>query len=304
MAYYSGQAASYQELMDVLVSACVDQGWAWANSILSKGSAYLKIFNQGGDYPGVVAQGGTGKTGSSLINPSSSMPRLGRPAFLGQGQNSNVTWPAQYYIHIFSEPDEVYLVLHHSVDAFWKLSFGVSNFNGSGLWISGTAGMQGPTQSPHAEGSFSPLLNGTGNDFLSTGVPFWQTQCPSNEYVENIVYRDSSWLNSGWTFYAVSAIAPFFSRQPNNWNQESIFFPIRAFEIVASNKVCLRLELNNARYCRIDNLEPNQILNFGNEKWKVYPGVRKNISARNGGRTDLGYDHSGTFGLAIRYDGP
>ena len=303
MAYYSGQVSSYQELLDVLVASCVIEGWTWADGILSKGTAFLKLSNQAGNYPGVVAQGGTGKAGSSLVNPSAAMPRLGRPAYLGQGNNSNVTWPAEYYIHIYENPDEVYLVLHHSVDAFWKLGFGLSNLNGSGCWVTGTAGSQGPTQSSGAQGSFSPVINGSGNNVLSTGIPFWQSNSVNNMYVENILFRNGSWLYSGITFHAVLATAPFFSRLPNAWNQEAIFIPIKAFESVASNKLSMRLELAHCRYVRIDNYEPNQVVILGDEKWKIYPGVRKNISSRNDGNTSTGYDHSGTFGIAIRYDG-
>ncbi len=304
MAYYSGQVASYQELLDVLIPACVSEGWIWSDGILNKGQAYLRIFNQTGNYPGVVAQGGTGKLGGALVNPSPAMPRLGRPTYLGQGNNSNVTWPAQYYIHIFEDPSEVYLVLHHSVDAFWKLAFGVNKNLASELWVSGTAGMQGPTQSSGAQGSFAPNITGSGHNALSTGIPFWQTDSFGDIYVENILFRDNSWLLSGNNFHATKALAPFFQRLPNIWNQETIFIPIRAFESVASSKVTLRLELNYARYLRIDNYEPNQIVSLGNEKWKIYPGVRKNITSRDGGNVSIGYDHSGTFGIAIKYDGP
>lgn len=303
MAYYNGVVTSYQELLDVLVAACVTEGWTWADSILNKGAAYLKLSNQTGNFPGVVAQGGTGKSSAALVNPSAAMPRLGRPVYLGQGQNSNVTWPAQYYIHIFDNPDEVYLVLHHSVDAFWKLAFGLSDLDGSGLWITGTAGSQGPTQSSAAQGSFGASLTGGGGT-LSTGIPFWQAASGSTIYTENTLFRDGSWLLSGSTFHAVLAIAPLFARLPNSWNQESILIPILAYESVASSKISLRLQLNNARYIRVDNYEPNQILILGNEKWKVYPGVRKNITDRNGGNVSIGFDHSGTFGIAIRYDGP
>lgn len=305
MAYYSGQVSSYQELLDVLVASCVTEGWTWADGILSKGTAFLKLSNQAGNYPGVVAQGGTGKAGSSLVNPSAAMPRLGRPAYLGQGNNSNVTWPAQYYIHIFNNPDEVYLVLHHSVDAFWKLGFGLSSIQDSGLWITGTAGSQGPTVSAENRGSFAPRFNGSGSAYYSTGIPFWQTLANDGYYVENILFRNGSWLHSGSKFHAVLATAPLFSRLPNVWNQETIFIPIKAFESVASSKQSMQLELAHCRYVRIDNYEPNQVVILGDEKWKIYPGIRKNISERDGGgSTNYGSDHSGTFGIAIKYDGP
>lgn len=301
MAYYSGTVTSYQELMDVLVAACVAEGWTWADSILNKGAAYLKIFNQTGNYPGVVAQGGTGKSSGALVNPSASMPRLGRPVYLGQGNNSNVTWPAQYYIHIFDNPDEVYLVLHHSVDAFWNLAFGYSELALSGLWVTGTANNSGPTQSSAALGSFAITPFGTGYNALSTGMPFWQT---GSSYPENIVYINGAWVNSSSDLNAVNSIQPLISRLPSNWNTEAVFLPISVYLTAASSKKSLVLQIKNARYLRIDNHEPNQILTLGSEKWKIYPGVRKNSAVRDGSSSDAGIDHTGTFGLAIRYDGP
>ena len=69
----------------------------------------------------------------------------------------------------------------------------------------------------------------------------------------------------------------------------------------ASNKVSILAKIENARYLRIDNLQPEQILTFGAEKWMVFPFHKKNSSVRDGGTS---IDHSGTFGWAIRYDGP
>lgn len=303
MAYYSGQVASYQELLDALVAACVAEGWIWTDGILSKGESFVRLYTQTGSYSGVLAQGGTGKTNSSLVNPSGVSPRLGRPAVLGQGQNSNVTWPAQYYIHIFNDPDEVWLILHHSIDAFWKLAFGYSELPSTGLWITGTASHNGPSQSSAAKGSFAISPTGTGYNLLSTGMPFWQT---GNSYPENIVYIDNDWVwvRGSRDLNAIDSIQPLISRQPSNWNSEAILLPINVCQIAASSKRRFVVQVRHARYLRIDNYEPNQTLTLGNEEWKIYPGVRKNLAYRDGGGGSNGSDHTGTFGIAIRYDGP
>ena len=67
------------------------------------------------------------------------------------------------------------------------------------------------------------------------------------------------------------------------------------------NKVRLVLEVRNARYMRIGNNDPEQVITLGPDRWKVFPFLRKNASVPDGGSV---IDHSGTFGWAIRYDGP
>ena len=65
MAYVNGSAASWGDLLSALVSACTDEGWAWNDGILSKGTAFVKLwvrspetFSEG---EGILLQGGTGQ---------------------------------------------------------------------------------------------------------------------------------------------------------------------------------------------------------------------------------------------------
>ncbi len=111
--------------------------------------------------------------------------------------------------------------------------------------------------------------------------------------------------SSSYNFYnnvqAVRLIQPLISRQPSAFSSEAIFLPIQIAVPRASNKTSIVADVKNARYLRIDNYEPGQILTLGNDKWMVFPFHRKNITARNGGDY---IDHTGTFGWVIRYEGP
>ena len=61
--------------------------------------------------------------------------------------------------------------------------------------------------------------------------------------------------------------------------------------------------LAHARYCRLDNLVAGQVITFGPEAWKVYPMHARNDQQRDGVAWGTGSQHSGTFGVAIRYTG-
>ena len=82
-----------------------------------------------------------------------------------------------------------------------------------------------------------------------------------------------------------------------------MLLPLRCYKERPSYKSSLIADLANARLVRINNLAPGDIVTLGAEKWKTFPWYRKDLSYPNGGVTG-NYNHSGTFGWAIRYQGP
>ncbi len=63
----------------------------------------------------------------------------------------------------------------------------------------------------------------------------------------------------------------------------------------------VHLQFENAKFIRINNYEPEQLIVLGNDKWMVFPFYKKNSESLGG--TGIS-DHTGTFGWVIRYDGP
>ena len=61
------------------------------------------------------------------------------------------------------------------------------------------------------------------------------------------------------------------------------------------------LEVENARYFRLKNHEPEAIIQRGGSQWMVFPWLRKDGTVT--GDVDRA-THSGTFGWAVRYEGP
>lgn len=295
MAYYTGSVNSFSELLTAMVNACTANGWLWTNGILSKGIAFVKPTAAASGFQiGIQIVGGTGQSGSSLINPSPQIPRLGPPSATIWAP---VTWPSQYHIHIGSNPDEVYVVLNSNVSDFYWLAFGRSTVPmlGTGLWIAGTAG------SGNNYGYQGVSINETGG---SSVVPY---TCPglfwASSYTDDASRNASiqSTANGSWPSYVplgAGALAPLVSRYDLAWNRTAVLLPVREYESVAENKRRLLLDAAHSRIVRLGSLEPGQILQLGAEKWRIYPFYRKNSAVPAGGS-----NHTGTLGMALRYDG-
>ena len=298
MAFYSGSANSFADLQAALVAACVAEGWAWANGVLSKGSAYVAPTSHVSN--GISIQGATGVSSGVLVNPSGIRPRMGRPSTFGQ----QPTWPMSYSIHIHDEPDEVFFFARFSVDFFYFLAFGVSNvpgLDGSGLWLTASSRQNAGNTSGQDGMYLGPEGGGVANYRQSAGMPFWDTErFGDNDYCQDTAYALGGWANQNvGAFNAIQYASPHIARSPSAWNSEGVLLPIQVYQAAAESKVRLVVDVRHARYLRIDNYEPEDIITLGADRWKVYPGYRKNSAARNSGG-----QATGTFGWCIRYDGP
>ncbi len=298
MAYYRGQASSYQEILTNLVNACGNHDWTWSSNVLTKnGKSITLTIAQSNE---VVADPGPG----ILMNISGDnyKPRFGLKR-LNQG---SITWPMEYQIFIFTDPDEVYLVAKYSINYYLWMAFGVSNLseaisNGSGMWC-GAHSSSASHNSPQwgVSTGFAGLPQSSDKDF-TTAMLFGGCNDASKNWAIDLKPIGSG-LNSQPTAYvsAVEYAIPNYQRSNNIWSQNINLIPINVHLRMPSNKVMLLAEIKHSRYLRIDNCEPEQILSFGNDKWIVFPWWRKNSSSPGGGTVS----HTGTMGWAIRYDGP
>jgi len=322
MAYYNGSASSFAELQSHLVDALVDQGWILSSGILSKGSAFVRPYVSSTttttEGPGLLIQMGDGQSGAAIVNPAPNAARLGRPGSADRFEG--VSFPAEYFIHVFDDPDEVYVILRFNIDRYFWLAFGSSSLNtaGTGNWLSGCARQGYITATGPTTGYLiSPTSGGVGSANTASGASvsgglFWNTQKMTlagglGEFV-NAGLNSLSWNgtsntgtnNAAERLHAVGFIAPLVERSPSPWNSEAVLLPIQPHVTVSESKVVMVADLQNARYLRIDNYEPGQIFSIGPESWKVYPFYLKNTVSRDGGSA---VNHTGTFGMAIRYDG-
>ena len=296
MAYYSGSAVDMTAVRTALVAACTAEGWSWDSfaEVLSKGGVFVRLRAQDG-YLELL-----GRTSAS----GGAAPGVVR---MGPMISDAMTYPVSYDVFVFEA--EVYMVINYSVDRFQFCGFGKSTAQGlpgTGNWVMATQG-----QTPPLVGFTITATSGGNNGYISgTPMPFWGTVRGSLSSGAN----DNWWVHAdldgmGWlpatnanaSAIGVAAAAPLIGLLPNSWNSEGVLLPIRVFQQRSSNKNSLTAELLNARWTRNDNYEPGQVIDIGSERWKIFPGYVKNITARNG--VDRGF-HSGTFAWAVRYEGP
>jgi hypothetical protein len=210
----------------------------------------------------------------------------------------------------------VFVILNFGVDYHYFLAFGVSNvpgLTGSGLWVAGTTrrGYGIATDAIMTQGFvMSPSDGGqAGGDNIygwSSGF-LWN----STRYADALLNADAIHFGGSWkgaasgtangAFNAIFPAVPHIGRLPSAWNSESVLVPIQGYVWVGSSKCSLAVDVKNARYVRLDNYQPGQVITLGGESWKVFPFYRRNVSERDGGN---GVSHTGTLGWAIRYDGP
>ena len=286
MAYYSGQASSYEELRDVLLSVCIDHGWVINAGAICKYNFGVKIaYSQS---RGLALTGGVIEE-NIFTNPSPlTIYSAGIRGF------APTVFPVDYNIHIFEH--EVYLVFKHSINKFEWITFGMNENN---LWLS--AACRETYNNNWLKIAISaPNLS----SLYACPAPFWQsaTWYPGVGHNSYICSNNFGWYPLAQDSNGIGSdhLLPMIQRMPSNWNSESVFLPISIYQKVAESKVLQTHSLSHARYLRIDHYEPEQIITLGADQWKIYPFYCKNAAQRDGGTS---IEHTGTFGWAIRYDG-
>lgn len=308
MSYSTGTANNAGALRDAIFAACVANGWTLTSSVLSKGPLALKIdVNTVSTATGLLFTGGKSQVDGNLVAAC--------PYHVSIGDRTNLalSWPVTYHVFNFAAPDEVYVVVDHDVDKFQYAAWGRSShaLPGTGMWFSATIGNS--TGSPVA----TVYLNNSGAmaSFTYTNPAlFFRDDSGvrgSNGYTEAFMHHGLDgdvWTSGGpgapGPFAAASA-NPLLSLLPNAWNGETVLLPIHVLVARASNMSSLVATPANARYLRIDNHAPGDMIILGAEQWMVFPWLRKNATSRNGTVGAITADlHSGTLGWAIRYEGP
>lgn len=320
MAYYTGAASNMAALRDAIVNSCLNHGWSWnsTTNVLSKGSLFLLLTND------TLNLSLTGRT-SAAAGDMPNAVQLGRLMQKSGAATLDVTYPAEWECFVFTNPDEVWFVVRYDVDRYQWCSFGgsaVAGLEGTGMWV---AAIRGPEPVNH---DVSTVVNPfhisstSGGDIRSSswglisGAWGWTSVAREFSALRDI-YVHSNFDGHGWhlneasltaALVGVRAFSQLIQTQPSAWNSEAALIPMRAYKLRPSFKTSLVADLVNMRYVRIDNYVPGQIIELGSERWKVYPWHRRNVTERNGiPAGEIGWsnkDHTGTFGYAIRYDGP
>lgn len=298
MAFYTGGCTTATQLLTALTNACTDNGWTLSNGILSKEGCYVQ--------PSLVNSilnvlGGNGQNGASITDT----PSLPEKA-LFYSNLGNVTYPLTYHIHVIDK--EVYLFVNYNVDYWSWIAFGQSptaGLPGTGNWYAGLYPMpsMGTTTGHTPSLLFSTRIQSgtTGNTgqqiswFFHHGLDAYKWSLSGTQY-GNV--NNGAWSAKPSQVSATLTVVPLLARQPNNWNGEAILLNISPSIYRPDGWFSVVGDLKHARYVRNTHYEDGQVITLGHEKWRIYPTLRKNTLVPNGTT-----DHSGTFALAIRYDG-
>lgn len=299
MAYYTGIANNMTAVRQALIDACSGAGWAWdsTNEVLSKGALFLRLqivtgyltllgrtAAGGGDAPSVVQIGPAGVTG--------------------------LPFPLTY--HLFAFATEVYLVVNYSVDRYQWMAFGqsdVSALPGTGTWVGASLGASIRTDSDGIA-NLGASGSSSGGYHANSGslALFWGSNSADSADANGFVHHDLD--GRGWDLaggqgasyrIGIGHLTPLVGVLPNTWNSEAVLLPLRCYVPRPSGKVSLVADLQNARVTRVDHYTPGQVIGIGSDRWKIFPWYRKSTASRNGG---FEIAHTGTFGWAIRYEGP
>ncbi|HBO4355107.1 TPA: hypothetical protein L4U31_002865 [Pseudomonas aeruginosa] len=302
MAYYTGSALSMSALRSALIDACTSEGWTWNASTqeLIKGTVIVKVEAlAGGEHLQFIGRATSGSTvGESPV------VRLGR---FSVNAAWSLSWPMTYHVHVF--PAEVYIVAVYDVDKHLWGAFGKSTIDGlagSGTWVGASVG-SGATSTavpiamaanygPNTSYPVCPALfhGNSGSGALSR-------MCWVHHNLDGLGWH---WGSNGEAANPVGmcdTALPLLGLLPNTWNSEAVLLPLRTFVARPSGKISLIADCEHARATRVDNYAPGQVIDIGGTRWKIYPWFQKNSAARAGGSA---LTHTGTFGWAVKYEGP
>lgn len=307
MSYSTGTANDTAALRAAIFAACVADGWTLTSTVLSKGSQAMKIdLSTVSTASGLLFTGGKSQAAGVLVDAC--------PYHVSFGDRTNLamSWPVTYHVFSFASPDEVYVVINHDVDKYQYAAWGRSSHTlpGTGMWFAATVGHN--TATPVVSISLSSTGALGSYSYTTPALLFRNEQAASGSEGYGEAFMHHGLDGDVWTSNAPGAPGPFAANSanpligllPNLWNSEAVLLPIQALVARASNMSSLVISPANARYLRIDNYAPGDIITLGSEDWIVFPWLRKNSTLRNGPvgavTTDL---HSGTLGWALRYEG-
>ena len=315
-AYHSGSVNSFADLKSAIEGHLVDEGWTLNNGIISKGGLFV-LLTASANF--MSCQVGTGQSGAALTDACPNPVRL-----INLTAADPFTFPITYDLHVNVAPDEVFCVINHSIDRYQNLSFGVSPAPGGthGQWVNATCGTNTnlaaadaailwPTRTAQTIGGPAPVQydgNNTSRNFSPSLLGVTSYTGPGfSPTLQCYWIRD----NAGWgptaTNLAVGAyagssyVASLMASLPSSYNQALVLLPMYGLKCVEDTGTAITLVVANARHCRLDNHASGEVVDFGGEKWKLYPFYRRDPSLP--WPTAVRTLHTGTLGYAVRYHG-
>lgn len=364
MSYSAGTANSFGALVGALVAACTANGWTLSSAgVLHKGNVYVHV--RAATWQSVATALGisvvdNGGVESMYITPGLGINGAGElvdahPFFCARiggvcAQREDpsfssvpFTFPVQYEVHIHSDPDEVYLVVHHDVDHYQHIAFGHNPLakatGGTGAWAS--ASLPVPlnsgtslTPSPNELGIITgaEALAASGPATGRTSYPAPAAPC----FTVNVIGGTGGWTvqrlegvsdaskwgithtihhgvdgqkwSGGTELQANVSVtaAPKFVRGLSEIDGSAPLIRPVASILRPDRKVSTVAQFEHYRLIRLDHLQSGQVLELGSDRWIVYPFMRRSPDGSyptGVGGASPKISHTGYLGWAVRYHG-
>lgn len=310
MTYQTGTFNDFVELKSAIESFLVPLGFTLEGSILKKSGVFAKLTATGATM--LVLEGGKGSDGGGNLVGKHDGPVTAWSQNKGRIQSGymgvNISWPATYFFQHWPNPDEFWVFIGYNNGFYQHMGFGnivkAAPYTGGGFYSSQC----------HDDGGAheSRQMQIVGNSLYLEGIPFQGMQGSAyNVFSGSALHAEVA----GWSWFSSTSlstpyVAPMIEgkwmfeerdRSENIWNNNATPVPIRLYGRIATVNLQYLGYINNLRFSRIKNINPEQVISDGTDAWKFYPAFAKNAATPN---PTSGSSHSGTYGLAVRYSGP
>lgn len=306
MAYQTGTAASAAALVTIIKDFAAANGFTVTGDIIYSSNSWTRVQSavanldpygpnySSENYNIIGFTGGLDTTFSTNTSPAYSIGGISHSCY-----NAVLTasWPITYYLVATpSSPRAIYGVINYDVNKYQHFAFG-EIIKSTSLY---TGGNFVTAQFPSSYTSINCRENLIGCDLYSgmysSGVPyFWPPYTSTGNSGGRNSYLYLSHNGYGWgpgsnlsnqssttnlsDPIAIRFIAQLLGRQPNSFNNQTILLPARLLRGVSASYVMDYGELPYFRYCRIDYLNPGDIITLGSDQWKVFPIFQKDVSS-------------------------
>lgn len=311
MAYQTGSAASSTALKSIIEAFAQANGWTLTGQVLSNGASFVQLTsNDSGANGRLEIRGANDVTMTAGLCSQFARITIGLD-----------DWPVTYHAFALAAPTPTLIVfLRYKVTWYQWIGFGeLEKYTAwtGGNWFGASHGeFSDAADTFHMTATTSALSNSTYGYRSAPGAPFWGarnfyaylgTYEPHRNSFVHAEIDGNIWPGEGvidgqYPSFCVYA-NPVHKRMPNQWNSHTPLLPFFLHMPRADGHVAPLGHIPHLKHTRLDYLEVAEIVTIGTDKWMVFPWVRKNLAFRDGSDPSDKY-HSGTWGVAIAYDGP
>lgn len=304
--YFSGVITSKENLISTINANLEAFGFTTIGSNLHKETLAISFTNQ-------TSYGGSTRIRMHYTDGAGNIISSSSAAV---GLNYNLPYPVNYELFCYEDPLECYLIINYNSDSYLHVSFGLTTmYGGKWPWLTAPHNLDNTwssltlSASLYATNNYVTIASSSNTIHLGMFTTVGGDIYRSSSTVYTEVSGTPEWITSfgnttsayGGDASGPTAVIHMLTNTPSAIDGSAMLAPVYAVTNFSSNR---RIIVANPKYCRFtrnDNILPGETIMYGSDSWKVYPWLRRNTSARNGGTSSgQGINHSGTFALALK----